>query len=120
MSDFQHVTRPKARKMHRCVECGERVQLGDTYVRVAGSYDGHMYTDRYCVTCDAVWRVAHAQGLIFSDEIGPGELLSHIEDDVLAMNGSCEWEVVPRYAHVFVHDANRPARQPLRALEVQA
>lgn len=38
--EFYVETRPRARKPHRCVECGRRVPPGEVYVKTAGKWDG--------------------------------------------------------------------------------
>lgn len=50
----------KARKAHRCYECGEIIRTGDRYERVSGKWDGKWDTYRFCLPCSEI-------GLEFSD-----------------------------------------------------
>lgn len=117
MTDFQQVRRPRARKMHRCVECAGLIQVGEMYVRVHGKWEGEMYTQRYCVSCDALWALARRDGLIRvdHDEVAAGDLFEYVRDDVCEFGeDGAPSGVRPRYAALFTLDAARPHCQPLR------
>lgn len=123
MTDFQQVRRPRARKMHRCVECTTLIQVGEVYVRVHGKSDGELYTQRYCTSCDALWALARRDGLIRvdDDEVAAGDLFEFVRDDL------CEFSedgtvngVKARYATLFTLDDTRPSCQPLRVTKVLA
>ncbi len=60
---------PKARKEHRCEYCGEKILVGETYLREKSVYDGHM------------------QNCAFHPECSEKELKEHA--------GECEWEREP-------------------------
>jgi hypothetical protein len=45
---------PKARKEHRCCECGEAIQPGETYEYVKGCWDGEFSVYKTCMTCRAI------------------------------------------------------------------
>lgn len=51
--DFSTTDTMKARKPHRCYECGDAIQPGDRYVRVAGKWEGDFATFTRCLTCSA-------------------------------------------------------------------
>lgn len=53
MSDFQTTTMPKARKSHRCPECGETIQPGQRYARTTGLYEGDFISAIQCEPCHA-------------------------------------------------------------------
>ncbi len=44
-------TQPRARKVHRCGECGHDIQPGDTYRREVTLFDGDIDTHKTCLTC---------------------------------------------------------------------
>lgn len=44
-------TRPKARKSHKCEECGGPIKPGETYERVFGVWDGYASTFKTCERC---------------------------------------------------------------------
>ena len=41
----------KARKQHKCCECGGAILPGQSYEHVAGRWDGHMGTYKTCSLC---------------------------------------------------------------------
>jgi len=44
-------TTPKARKVHRCSECGATIQKGERYENVSGVWDGYADTYKTCERC---------------------------------------------------------------------
>lgn len=44
-------TKPKARRSHRCCECGRLIPSGEVYVRSWGKWDGNIGTYRQHVDC---------------------------------------------------------------------
>lgn len=48
------VDKPRARKVHRCVECGGVIERGEVYHRHHGIFDGAPFSDRVCVECDGI------------------------------------------------------------------
>ena len=48
---FYQVTHPKARKLHRCVECGEIIQSGQKYERMVMIWDGIWDHFNTCLVC---------------------------------------------------------------------
>lgn len=69
----------KARKEHRCIECGGTIQVGESYQYVFSVYEGNATTDHTCMKCVAiraeVQRVEESHGCHGSEAIPPyGEL----------------------------------------------
>jgi hypothetical protein len=48
---FCEITRPKARKVHRCDECFGPIAAGEHYENVAGLWDGELQTFKTCPLC---------------------------------------------------------------------
>ncbi len=46
----------KARKEHKCCECGEIIKSGENYQYASGLYDGNWDHHKTCLFCVAVWR----------------------------------------------------------------
>lgn len=44
----------KARKPHKCFECGVSVQPGDRYERVSGKWDNEWATYSFCLPCSEI------------------------------------------------------------------
>ena len=51
MSDFGTTSLVRARKPHRCRDCGVEIPPGARYYRHRGLYDGAFYSDATCVDC---------------------------------------------------------------------
>ena len=56
-SEFFEITEPKARKPHKCYECGIMINPGDRYERVAGKWEGEFATFETCLFCVEVRKV---------------------------------------------------------------
>lgn len=54
MPEFCHIELRKARKEHRCDECGRIIERGDTYENVHGKWDGRLDTFKTCSRCLAL------------------------------------------------------------------
>lgn len=52
---FINITTPKARKPHRCGECGERITVGEKYERISGKWDHQCSTFVQCIPCATTW-----------------------------------------------------------------
>lgn len=50
-SDVWCLTEPKARKEHKCCECGGTIRRGERHKRVSSLYDGRWSTFRRCADC---------------------------------------------------------------------
>ena len=42
---------PKARKPHRCCECGRAIAIGERYQRWSGKFDGEFMAVKTCLIC---------------------------------------------------------------------
>jgi hypothetical protein len=49
-----HSHKPKARKQHKCYECGEMIQVGEIYERVSGKWYDEWDTYRFCLPCSEI------------------------------------------------------------------
>ena len=57
-------SRPTARKLHRCTECGGPIKPGQTYLRRCAKYDGDFSAMKACRACDRdMARFAEEHGL---------------------------------------------------------
>jgi hypothetical protein len=56
-TEFSAVTRPMARKLHRCEECGRTIGVGERYVRHVAKWEGEINTTVFCAECHA-WAMA--------------------------------------------------------------
>lgn len=89
MSDLEdpqccHSTRPKARKRHHCCECWGYIEIGETYHRLDGIWDGRATGYKTCLECTALRdELAHRPK---ADPIGLGMLYEEVSegDDVRA------------------------------------
>lgn len=57
---------PRARKAHRCGECGRRIEPGETYRKTSVIGDG-FYSGKTCAHCEpaAEWLLKNCHGYIF-------------------------------------------------------
>lgn len=54
MLEFFRQTNPRARKQHTCQLCKNVISVGEKYIRQSGKYDGDMFDNCYCETCDNI------------------------------------------------------------------
>jgi hypothetical protein len=52
--EFVATTRPKARKDHRCDECGGWIRAGELHDHIVGKWAGEFGTYRTCMDCVAL------------------------------------------------------------------
>jgi hypothetical protein len=65
---FGNIEQRRARKPHRCIECGREIAAGELYQYARGYfYDGGWCTYRSCLNCDAArtWLVVQCGGSLF-------------------------------------------------------
>ena len=46
----------KSRKPHRCHWCGERIEVGESYIRIAGVWSGDFGVSSWHPECDEVFK----------------------------------------------------------------
>ena len=71
----------KSRKEHRCCLCGETIVKGAEYIYISYIFDGHIYTDKLHIHCDAMWDAwiaRHGNGGEYTHE----EVLEGILEDI--------------------------------------
>lgn len=69
MSDFHfEATRPTARRRHVCAMCRRIIEIGETYFRQGGFFDGRGYTVKTCRQCEEFASALHRAG--FENEEG--------------------------------------------------
>ena len=51
---FYREETPKARKVYKCCECGEKIEPGQKYHKAVGVWDGEFRTWRTCKTCHTI------------------------------------------------------------------
>jgi hypothetical protein len=49
--EFYSETYPRARKVHHCCECHQRIRAGYQYARCAGKQDGVMFSEQLHIAC---------------------------------------------------------------------
>ena len=52
--EFHFLTTPKARKIHKCNECGCNIKIGEIYEKVNGKWEGIINTMKTCPDCIAI------------------------------------------------------------------
>jgi len=48
---FSNVVFPKARKPHKCYECGREIAKGSEYEKYTGVFDGSFFEHKTCMDC---------------------------------------------------------------------
>ena len=64
----------KARKDHRCNECGRVIKRGETYRYFSGEHDGSIYTSKMCAHCQSAASLLQKEC--------DGYLLEAVEEDL--------------------------------------
>jgi hypothetical protein len=52
----------RARKAHRCCECGDVIAIGATYERTSGKWEGDVSTFKTCAACVEIRGVLFCEG----------------------------------------------------------
>jgi hypothetical protein len=65
--DFYAASVVKARKPHRCCECGRSITPGTNYKYVSGKYEGEFFTCKTCLPCDEILRVFSCGGSVMHE-----------------------------------------------------
>ena len=64
-NEFYDEKTRKARKPHRCCECGKTIQSGERYHYAAGKFEGDLFTQKTCLLCDEIRRHFYCDGWTF-------------------------------------------------------
>lgn len=85
--EFFHESLPKARKEHRCDECGGKVKPGETYRLIVGKWDGDLNTFKACPDCLELmtWAEAHVKCICWQ----LGEAHQNILDEMSNWEKEC-------------------------------
>jgi len=65
--EFQNLTKPKARKEHRCTDCGGVIRIGEQYEYFAYKCDGALGVEKRCADCTFI---VHEVGRAFYENCG--------------------------------------------------
>jgi len=57
----------KARKHHKCVECGKGINPGERYETATGKWDGDIHTNKTCMICRAIRNDHMSCGWIYGE-----------------------------------------------------
>ncbi len=80
MAEFYEQSTVRARKVHKCGECGLEIPKGDQYLREAGKWDGEFMSFATCLLC-----VEIRSAFVCDDEYTAvcfGELWNDITDNL--------------------------------------
>lgn len=78
--DLYRVLHPRARKRHKCCECGRKIQKGEQYQLVEGLWDGDSWCRfKTCAECEDMRQGAWRD---YQDGIPFGDLHSQLAEDV--------------------------------------
>jgi hypothetical protein len=105
-------TRPKARKAHRCGECGGTIAPGEVYHKINYVFEGTAGSQKECARCEAVRnevsRVEQEHGCHYNESVCPfgqlAEAISEADDHYGLLVGDWEQDdvrVAPTAAHLF-------------------
>ena len=64
-TEFQSLTKPKARKEHRCTDCGGTIRIGEQYEYYADKCDGVLGVEKRCADCTFI---VHEVGRAFYEK----------------------------------------------------
>jgi len=56
-------TRQKARKEHKCCECGNKIHAGNYYFRISILFDGEWSHYKQCENCNEIFDIATQAGV---------------------------------------------------------
>ena len=61
-NEFYSESDQKARREHKCGECGITIKRGEVYSRAAGKTDGEMWHAKTCALCDEIRKHFYCDG----------------------------------------------------------
>ncbi len=74
--EFFNTTQPTAVKVHKCCECSDPIEPGDSYERTVGVWDNEFATFKTCSSCQEVSSWAKTSGYY----IGFGALYETLDE----------------------------------------
>lgn len=63
-SEFVTDAMRKARKAHKCDECGAAIAPGELYENISGKFDGDFFSQKTCVVCMEIGKTFYCGGRI--------------------------------------------------------
>jgi len=73
VADFMIIKMVIARKIHKCCECGESINIKDEYEYLKGNWDGQYSTFKTCLPClsvrNTMFKDGYCFGMIWNDVI---------------------------------------------------
>src|ERR1700679_2736602 len=82
--DFCDISYRKARKPHKCCECGKVINPGEKYEHYWGKFDGDTAAIDTCIICAEIADAFYCDGRIFN-----GELWCRMHDVMGELTTSC-------------------------------
>jgi hypothetical protein len=79
--EFVNKTFPKARKQHKCDECGRIIKPGEKYELFKGGFEGRVETNKTCMDCMSVVDSFYCDGRIL------GDMWGYLEEHIREMDG---------------------------------
>ena len=79
-------TKPKARKQHRCIWCGEKILIGETYRREKSVYDGSFQDHKWHLECDNVSADYFSNGEEEFDPYDNERPIKRMNDNITTIN----------------------------------
>jgi len=73
-------TYPRARKEHRCSECGVVIERREKYCRSSGLWDGRFETYKTCMVCDDIRQTLFCGGVF-------GDMLADVREYIVDSDG---------------------------------
>lgn len=52
----------RARKPHRCYECGDTIEIGEDYLYISYLFDGKWSHHKLCDGCEECWKILREAG----------------------------------------------------------
>jgi hypothetical protein len=81
MPEFSSSQEVKARKDHKCCECGDVIPRGTVYERFSGKWDGTVQTYRTCLACAEIRASLCCDGWTYTmlwEDAADSQLFDHL------------------------------------------
>lgn len=70
----------KAKKAHKCSECGTSISAGEKYEYSAGKWDGEIFVNKTCQTCLDIRKVIFCNGFCY------GAIMVDLREHIIEMD----------------------------------